>query len=213
MLTNTLLCVSLMSAAGWIMVARPEPCGRAAHQPKKDVSRYPVSPRMSSDGLSAEFQRLVNQRSGTVFGHPAELLRERRVDSAWVLIFNAGEEDEGVYTLQGRDRLASGEEMDDCHSTYVLAFERSEEASRFSMLLQAQGFDMSTATEWGADQVSDFCAMAEFSLGFVPDDALLVPPQKNYFDVNAFEEIKEGEGAWSADSIALRDRLDKLLDL
>ena len=35
----------------------------------------------------------------------------------------------------------------------------------------------------GAEQLSDFCAMAEFGLGFVPHDALLVPPQHNYFDV------------------------------
>ena len=47
----------------------------------------------------------------------------------------------------------------------------------------------------------------------MPEDALLVPPQKNYFDVNAFEELSEGEGAWGAGSAELRSRLDKLLDL
>jgi|TARA_B110001469_G_scaffold44260_1_gene43515 hypothetical protein len=112
------------------------------------------------------------------------------------------------YTLQGRDTGDSTK-----HGTYVLAFARLEEASRFSMLLQAQGFDMPTTTQWAAEQVSEFCAMAEFGLGFVPEDALLVPPQKNYFDVNAFEELSEGEGAWGAGSAELRSRLDKLLDL
>merc|ERR1712129_426764 len=149
--------------------------------------------------MGAEFQRLVSQRSGTVFGHPSEVLREQRAERSWVLIFNAGEADEGVYTLQGRDTGDSTR-----HGTYVLAFARQEEAA---------GFDMPTTTQRAAEQVSDFCAMAEFGLGFVPDDALLVPPQRNYFDVNAFEELSEGEGAWGADSAELRSRLDKLLDL
>ena len=56
---------------------------------------------------------------------------------------------------------------------------------------QAQGFDMPTATVWAADQLCDFCAMAEFGLGFVPHDALLVPPQHNYFDANAFAQLQE----------------------
>ena len=105
------------------------------------------------------------QRSGTLFGYPSDLLRSRNVDNSWVLIFNAGMEDEGVcavsrarpslapahvlralraaavslstvcggrYTLQGRETPAK------CHGTYVLAFERHEEASRFAMLLQAR---------------------------------------------------------------------------
>ena len=41
-------------------------------------------------------QRLVAQRSGTLFGYPADLLRSQGVDNSWVLIFNPGQEDEGV---------------------------------------------------------------------------------------------------------------------
>jgi hypothetical protein len=196
----TLLCASLLGASAWMLAVPGAPARHTG------ASRLPVAPQMNSDGLSAEFQRLVNQRSGAVFGHPSEILREQRADSSWVLLFNVGEVDEGVYTLQGRE---TGEVTR--QGTYVLGFARQEEANRYSMLLHAQGFDMATATEWPAEQVSDFCAMAEFGLGFVPDDALLVPPQRNYFDVNAFEE--EEEGNWGEDSAELRNRLDKLLDL
>lgn len=196
----TLLCASVLGASAW-MLAVP-----GAHLASRPVSRLPLAPQMNGDGLSAEFQRLVNQRSGAVFGHPSEIMREQRAQSSWVLLFNVGEVDEGVYTLQGRD---TGEVTR--QGTYVLGFARQEEANRYSMLLHAQGFDMATATEWAAEQVSDFCAMAEFGLGFVPDDALLVPPQRNYFDVNAFQE--EEEGNWGAESADLRNRLDKLLDL
>ena len=40
--------------------------------------------------------RLVAQRSGTLFGYPTDLLRSQGVDNSWVLIFNPGQEDEGV---------------------------------------------------------------------------------------------------------------------
>ena len=102
----------------------------------------------------------------------------------------------GRYTLQGR------ETPEKSHGTYVLAFEQHEEASRFAMLLQAQGFDMPTATEWPAEQLSEFCSSTEFGLGFVPHEALLVPPQLNYFDETAFEvvaKLQEVEEAYGAD--------------
>jgi len=51
--------------------------------------------------LPPRSQRLVNQRSGAVFGHPSEILREQRADSSWVLLFNVGE----VGWLRGRGRV------------------------------------------------------------------------------------------------------------
>ena len=41
-------------------------------------------------------QRLVDPRTGTVFGDPRSLLRQYKMDNAWVLIFNAGQRNEGV---------------------------------------------------------------------------------------------------------------------
>ena len=174
-------------------------------------------------------QRLANQRTGTEFGEPRSLLRQHKAESAWVLLFNAGERNEGVYahahacrmptrvlskpahsahwlglgryTLQGRQAPEMG------RGTYVLAFEQYEEASRFAMLLQAQGFDMPTATEWPAEQLSEFCSSTEFGLGFVPHEALLVPPQVNYFDETAFEvvaKLQEVEEAYGADGAEVR---------
>ena len=63
----------------------------------------------------------------------------------------------------------------------MLAFEEQEEASRFAMLLQAQGFDLATATKWTSELLGDFCDAADFDLGFVPDATLLMPPEQNYF--------------------------------
>ena len=95
-------------------------------------------------------QRLANQRTGTEFGEPRSLLQQHKADSAWVLLFNAGQKNEGVYahahacrmptrvlskpahsahwlglgryTLQGRQAPEMG------RGTYVLAFEQHEEA-------------------------------------------------------------------------------------
>jgi hypothetical protein len=199
-LTKVLLCFGLVSVAGWLAPAAVETRGVRS-------SRRAVAPQMSEESnLAAEFQRLVAQRSGTLFGYPTDLLRSQGVDNSWVLIFNPGQEDEGVYTLQGRETPAK------CHGTYVLSFERHEEASRFAMLLQAQGFDMPTATVWGVEQLSEFCSMAEFGLGFVPHDALLIPPQHNYFDANAFEKLQEVEAEWESDGAELRARLDRLFE-
>ena len=105
-------------------------------------------------------QRLANQRTGTEFGEPRSLLQQHKAESAWVLLFNAGQKNEGVYahahawrtptrvlskpahsahwlglgryTLQGRQAPEMG------RGTYVLAFEQHEEACRFGMMLQAK---------------------------------------------------------------------------
>ena len=127
---RSLLCLSLgllRASAYSTMAGAPLPHGRAQcfrRQPELAVSRHPVAPQMSSDGLSEEFQvralaagprthartsrapcayarpvasqRIVSARSGTVFGQPAEVLRRQRVETPWVLIFNAGTHEEGM---------------------------------------------------------------------------------------------------------------------
>ena len=66
--------------------------------PLRTVLPAPPCPALASPTApcSPPSQRLVSQRSGTVFGHPSEVLREQRAERSWVLIFNAGEADEGV---------------------------------------------------------------------------------------------------------------------
>ena len=47
--------------------------------------------------------------------------------------------------------------------------------------MQAQGFDLATATKWTSELLVDFCDVANFDLGFVPDAALLIPPEQNVY--------------------------------
>ena len=76
------------------------------------------------------WQNLVGSRSGVLLGHAAEVLKSNKVYEPYVLLFNPGQHDEGVYTLQG------GQES--VITTYVLAFEQQDEADRFAMLLQVR---------------------------------------------------------------------------
>lgn len=92
--------------------------------------------------------------------------------------------DEGVYTLQGRETSLD---------TYVLGFELKDEADRFASLLEAQGFGMPDAMVWPAEQLSEFCAAAEFGLSFVPQNTLFMPPAHNYFDVDAFAALQDDD--------------------
>ena len=134
--------------------------------------------------------RIAEAGSSAQLGPADEVLRGLPV--AWVLIFNHGRNDEGVYTLQGRSTPVS---------SYVLAFEQTDEAERFAQLLQvrafattgelhlpracaptnsppanlftchacqAEGFDLPEPMQWQADQIRTFCEMGQFQLGVVP---------------------------------------------
>ena len=69
--------------------------------------------------------------------------------------------------------------------------------------MQAQGFDLATATMWTSELLGEFCSTAGFKLGFVPDEALLVPPQKNVFvKHHELENPPEPLGSVDADAFA-----------
>jgi hypothetical protein len=147
--------------------------------------------------------RIAGENGGAQLGSPDQLLDN--VGNAWVLIFNGGQEDEGVYTLQGRS----------ASNIYVLAFERRDEASRFAQLLQAEEFDMPEPTEWGSGQLQQFCDSAGFELGLVPTGTLLTPPSHNSYDMDAYERLAElRQGPADAAKLAIqRAELEKLFDL
>lgn len=162
----------------------------------------------------------IEQTTSSVarLGKPQSVMQD--MDSAWVLIFNPGQVDEGVYTLQGRSEQASA---------YVLAFERTDDADRFAQLLQAEGFDLATAMCWDAEQLQTFCDAGQFEVSLVPKGTLLTPPSKNEYDNDAFARIGAdgadpegtfsdmerrfpGDGSDMPDAFAMeRQRLEALL--
>ena len=77
------------------------------------------------------------------------------IEEVWVLIFNVGKRNEGVYTLQGRE------------TPYVLGFERMTDADRFARALQVD-FDFPTPIVWQAGQLAGFCQSGGFEVSMVP---------------------------------------------
>jgi hypothetical protein len=124
------------------------------------------------NALAEQMDRL--RSSSSKCGRPEQVLSS--LDSTWVLIFNAGRHDEGVYTLQGR---AASEKA------YVLAFEFSDDADRFAALLQAEGFDLATPLSWDTQQLSAFCDAGEFDVSLVQQGALVTPPAQNEYEERA----------------------------
>jgi len=138
---------------------------------------------------------MASSATGARLGTATDLLRD--VSSTYVLIFNEGQPDEGVYTLQGRQTPTS----------YVLSFEASEEAARFADLLQAEGFDLAAPVEWRSDRIAEFCSCTGFELGFVPVGTLITPPENNSYDLDAYNQLaKETEKAEEKAEEAARDR-------
>lgn len=128
--------------------------------------------------------------TSTRCGQPGYVLSG--LTSAWVLIFNVGQMDEGVYTLQGQQSPAS---------TYVLTFEYTEDADCFAALLQAEGFDLATPLCWDVNQLSAFCEAGKFEVSLVPQGGLLTPPTKNEYDSAAFERMRNGGGSTTEDGL------------
>lgn len=147
--------------------------------------------------------RITSSASAAQLGPAHEVLHNRQV--VWVLIFNPGRNDEGVYTLQGRTSPSS---------SYVLAFDQTDEAQRFAQLLQAEGFDLPQPMEWHADQVRNFCETGQFDLGIVPTGALLTPPTHNEYDDEAYGRLEHDQMLDSPGAVDdARKRLDRMWDM
>merc|ERR1719183_2627699 len=73
-------------------------------------------------------------------------------ESVHVVIFNEGEENEGVY------------QVDRPPETDLLAFESAEDAERFATLLHAEELNeigtLGKSVEWDAGKVLDFCELS-----------------------------------------------------
>ena len=116
-----------------------------------------------------------------------------------VLVYDSGNESEGIHSLEIKDR------------TYILMFEGSDDAERYSGLLEAQDFPKPTVLKIEREEVEIFCRDSGYEsrfieAGFIPkseeDRLLLVPPEKN-MDVNN----------WNEGEIIQQDKSDKLEEI
>lgn len=85
----------------------------------------------------------------------------------FVLLFNARTENEGIHTIQ----------MDS--SQKVLMFESEDDATRFSVLLEAQDFPAATVEEFDQEEIMEFCRSVDYDWQIIPAGKLELPPEHN----------------------------------
>ncbi|XHX76112.1 MAG: DUF3110 domain-containing protein [Stenomitos frigidus ULC029] len=103
----------------------------------------------------------------------------------FVLLFNAGTDNEGIHTIRIGDR------------NLVLIFEQEDDATRYALLLEAQDFPVPTVERMAQADIEEFCESAGYegqlvSAGFVPqtdaDRLLLAPPESNLVETDWQED-------------------------
>jgi Protein of unknown function (DUF3110) len=94
----------------------------------------------------------------------------------FVLLFNAGTDNEGIHTIRMGDR------------NLVLMFEDEDDATRYALLLEAQDFPAPNVESIPRAEIEDFCNSVGYDsklvpAGFVPQSdeerLLLAPPVAN----------------------------------
>lgn len=140
----------------------------------------------------------------------------------FVLLFNAGTDNEGIHTI----RLVGS---DGREHNIVMMFESAEDAERYAMLLEAQDFQVPTVEEFLAEDIEDFCASANYEaklipIGFVPQSneerIFLSPPETNAEttdwsedseNLGSVEDSEDDATIVSSELDAMRRRLEGLL--
>ncbi|MFB2769599.1 DUF3110 domain-containing protein [Pelatocladus sp. BLCC-F211] len=86
----------------------------------------------------------------------------------FVLIFNAGTDNEGIHTIRVGDRNT------------ILMFESEDDATRFALMLEAQDFATPAVEAIDAEQIKEFCQSTGYDWQMVTENsALMVPPEIN----------------------------------
>lgn len=85
----------------------------------------------------------------------------------FVLLFNAGTENEGIHTIRIGDR------------NVVLMFESEDDATRFGIMLEAQDFPEAKVEEIDVDEIEEFCQDADYGWELIEEGQLAMPPETN----------------------------------
>lgn len=122
----------------------------------------------------------------------------------FVLLFNAGTENEGIHTIQ------EGE------VNKILMFESEEDALRFALLLEAQDFPTATVEVMDVEEIKEFCENTGYDWELVPEGALAIPPESNVEQTD-WQEDKQKTNEPSAEEFSdleldrIRRKLEGLL--
>jgi hypothetical protein len=151
--------------------------------------RVRAQPRMAEQWSDNDYMEMwnalrnesENTKNKVQSGPPDAVLGQAK--AVYVVIFNEGTENEGVYTLQSSE---------DPVRTHLLTFEHTEDADRFASLLQGQGLsDLGKALMWDAAKATEYCNCCEYAVTLVPMGTIFTPPRNNSIDEDAFRVRRE----------------------
>lgn len=119
----------------------------------------------------------------------------------FVLLFNAGTDNEGIHTLQvgGRNK--------------ILMFESEDDATRYALLLEAQDFPTPTVESIYAEEIQEFCRQADYEWEIIKEGMLALPPENNVDDPDWKEDEPPSqlmESSAQEESEMSSDELDRI---
>ncbi|MBD2691976.1 DUF3110 domain-containing protein [Anabaena catenula FACHB-362] len=96
----------------------------------------------------------------------------------FVLIFNAGTDNEGIHTVLTGDPEAG---LSGARRNKILMFESEDDATRYALMLEAQDFASPTVEVMNAQEIKEFCESAGYDWELIPENSNLVvtPPEVN----------------------------------
>jgi hypothetical protein len=106
----------------------------------------------------------------------------------YILLFNAGTDNEGIHTIQMGDRNT------------ILMFKDEDDALRYSVLLEAQDFPEPKVEAIDSEEVEQFCRQADYDSKLVESGQLEIPPEKNVEDLNWEEKENTRDSSLESDS-------------
>jgi Protein of unknown function (DUF3110) len=114
----------------------------------------------------------------------------------YILLFNAGTDNEGIHTVQLGDRNT------------ILMFKEEDDALRYGLLLEAQDFPEPKVEEIDSEEVEQFCRQADYDSKIVEPGQLEIPPEKNVEDLS-WEEQQQQDSLSEAESMP-NDELERI---
>jgi hypothetical protein len=118
----------------------------------------------------------------------------------YILLFNAGTDNEGIHTIQMGNRNT------------ILMFKDEDDALRYSVLLEAQDFPEPKVEAIDSDEVEQFCRQADYDSKLVESGQLEIPPEKNVDDLNweEKENTRESIPAEDTEDSMASDELERI---
>jgi hypothetical protein len=115
----------------------------------------------------------------------------------YILLFNAGTDNEGIHTIQMGDRNT------------ILMFKDEDDALRYSVLLEAQDFPEPKVEAIDSDEVEQFCRQADYDSKLIESGQLEIPPEKNVEELNWEDDQQTKDSPLEEDSMA-SDELERI---